>query len=304
MKRVVVTGATGFIGRQSLPLLQAAGYEVHALSSSAVPARADGVSWHRVNLFERAEITAVMEAVRPTHLLHLAWYTEPGKYWTARENFSWVSASLTIAEAFADHGGQRLVCAGTCAEYDWRYGYCSETITPLAPATTYGICKDALRSLLDTLAIRTGLSNAWGRIFFLYGPHEHPKRLVSGVSLALLRGEPALCSHGRQIRDFLHVEDVAAAFVALLDSDVCGAVNVASGNPVRLREIIYLLADQLGRRDLVRLGALSTALDEPRLLLADTTRLEEEVGWTSGCSLERGLAQTLAWWRTQLNHAV
>lgn len=299
MKRVLVTGATGFIGWHCLPLLIDAGYEVHALSSRPPSQAIPAVIWQQADLLQEDQIAAVVAAIRPTHLLHLAWYTAPGKYWTALENFGWVRASMLLAELFAAQGGKRLVSAGTCAEYDWRYGYCSEAVTPLAPSTTYGICKNNLRGLLEALAVRTGLSAAWGRIFFLYGPREDPQRLVSSVALSLLRGEEARCSHGQQFRDFLYVVDVAAAFVALLESEVEGAVNIASGVPVRLSEIIYELADQVSRRDLIRLGAIPPPANEPRLLLADTSRLEVEVGWSPKYDRERGVAQTLAWWRTQ-----
>lgn len=306
MNRVLVTGATGLIGWHTLPLLTAAGYEVHALSSGPPPSDALTASWHQADLLDQEQVKDVLEVIQPTHLLHLAWYTPPGKYWDALENFAWVRASLVLAELFIAQGGQRLVSAGTCAEYDWRYGYCSEAVTPLASATTYGVCKNALRELLDALAMRTGVSSAWGRVFLLYGPREHPNRLVSSVALALLDGRPALCSHGKQLRDFMYVEDVAAAFVALLGSEVVGAVNIASGAPVKVSDLVYTLADQQGRRDLIQLGAMPTPPNEPRLLLADTTRLEEEVGWVPRYTHEHGLAQTLAWWKThrdQSQHA-
>jgi nucleoside-diphosphate-sugar epimerase len=241
-----------------------------------------------------------MGEVQPAHLLHFAWFTTPGEYWTARENLDWVWASLDLLQAFEEHGGKRVVMAGTCAEYDWRYGYCSEQITPLAPATLYGTCKHSLQIVLDTFARQTGLSAAWGRIFFLYGPHEHPSRLISSVIISLLKGEPARCSHGNQIRDFLYVEDVADAFAALLESNVTGPVNVASGCPIALRDIIYKIAEKIDRRDLIQLGVLPVSVHEPHLLLADVGRLTNEVGWLPKYNLDRGLEQTIAWWRSYL----
>lgn len=296
MKRVLVTGANGFIGRCALPLLQAAGYEIHAVSS-AVRAVDPSVTWHRVDLLEPDAAATLIAHVRPSHLLHLAWDTRPGIYWTSPDNFRWVRASLELLEAFKGVDGERVVMAGSCAEYDWRYGWCSERVTPLQPSTPYGQCKHALQALLAAYCGMAGLSWAWGRIFFLYGPREHPLRLVSSVIMALLREQPAPCSSGLQMRDFLHVADVAAAFVALLESNVQGAVNVASGTPVSIREVVTQIAVALGRVDLLRLGARPVAASEPPLLAADVRRLVDEVKWRPQYDLGSGLASTIAWWR-------
>lgn len=300
MKRVLLTGATGFIGRRCQPLLLANGYEVHAVSSRLPQETCSDVYWHQANLLDFSQVPMLIADVLPTHLLHFAWYAEPGKYWTALENFHWVQASLGLLQEFYSHGGGRVVMAGTCAEYDWKYGYCSERITPLAPATLYGTCKHSLQTMLDVFSKETGLSSAWGRIFFLYGPHEHPARLISSVICALLQGQPARCSHGNQIRDFLHVEDVADAFVALLESDVMGPVNIASGEPVVLKDVVYKIADTLGKRDLVQLGAIPAQDNEPRVLIADFHRLSDEVGWQAKYDLDTGLEHTIKWWKT--NH--
>ena len=297
MKRVLITGAAGFIGRHCLPRLVEDGYEVHAVSSADRARDPSTVHWHLADLLDRRQVAGVMAEVRPTHLLHLAWYTVPGRYWTALENFHWVGASLDLIETFVEHGGRRLVSAGTCAEYDWSYGYCVEGMTPLAPATPYGVCKDALRAMVESFASQTGLSSVWGRVFFLYGPHEHPGRLVPSVIRSLLHAEPARCTHGNQIRDFLYVQDVADAFVMLLGSDTTGAVNIASGQPIRLRDIIIEIADQLGELGLVRLGALPPAPGEPSVLLGDASRLRQEVGWSPSYCLADGLEQTIAWWK-------
>ena len=126
MKKVLLTGASGFVGRHCLPALVARGYEVHAVSSSAT-APADtppGVRWHQADLLDGAQVSALLAQVRPRHLLHSAWYAVPGKYWTAPENFRWVRASLHLLQTFAAHGGRRVVVVGSSAEYDWHYGYC------------------------------------------------------------------------------------------------------------------------------------------------------------------------------------
>jgi nucleoside-diphosphate-sugar epimerase len=232
--------------------------------------------------------------------LHLAWVTAPGAYWTSLENINWVQASLALMQMFKEQGGERLVVAGTCAEYNWSYGFCSEQITPLAPNTLYGVCKNSLGQMLAAFAEQTGLSAAWGRIFFLYGPHEYPQRLVPYVINALLRGQPALCTHGDQIRGFLYVEDLGEALVRLLESNVSGPVNIDSGHPVALKEVILKIAGKLKRPNLIHLGARPTPANEPLLLVGDTRRLTEEVKWQPRFDLDEGLEKTIAWWKAQL----
>ena len=159
---------------------------------------------------------------QPTHLLHLAWDARPGLFWTSTENLRWVAASLGLYLAFAASGGRRAVVAGSCAEYDWSHSELDEARTPLVPRTLYGEAKRALHTLLERAAAQSGVELAWGRLFFLYGPHEAEGRLVSDVARALLAGREARCSEGSQQRDFMHVADAGRAFAALVASDVTG----------------------------------------------------------------------------------
>jgi nucleoside-diphosphate-sugar epimerase len=310
MKRVLLTGASGFIGRQAIGPLRDRGYEVHAVSSHVhPPAHAHGaadlpadedVVWHVADLLDPASASDLVDRVRPTDLLHLAWYAEPGRFWTSPENERWLAASRVLLGAFAAAGGRRAVVAGTCAEYDWSPGgVCREDVTPLRPATPYGRAKAALHADVARSYGQAGMPTlGWGRIFFLYGPGEHPDRLVSSVIGALLDGRPAPCSHGRQVRDFLHVADVAAAFVALLDAGhVNGAVNIASGRPVTIADLVGLIGRACDRPDLIELGAIPARPDEPPVLVADVERLRTDVGFVSDHSLADGIASTVDWWR-------
>lgn len=302
MKRVLLTGATGFVGRHCLPALVARGYEVHALSLSrgAADSALETVHWHHADILDPKQVTALVKAIGPTHLLHCAWYAVPGKYWSASENFQWVGASLHLFKTFQSAGGKRAVGVGTCAEYDWSSDYCSEGSTALNPATIYGTCKRDTQRALDEFGKQTGLSTAWGRLFFLYGPHEDRERLVASVIISILERKPALCSHGEQVRDFLYTPDAGDALAALLDSEVSGAVNIAFGEPVRLRDVIEEIASQLHSSELVQLGARAATANEPARLLADVARLRNEVGWTPRYNLRQGLAETISWWRKQL----
>lgn len=300
MKRVLLTGGTGYVGSQALRFLAARGFEIHAVTSRLGSQDASAATWHRADLLESDQTRDLLATVKPSHLLHFAWYAEPGKFWQSEQNSRWLESSKILLESFADQGGKRVVMSGSCAEYDWSFGECSESSTPCHPATPYGICKNAMQEALADFCATRGLSWAWGRIFFLYGPGEHKSKLVASVISSLLQGSTARCTHGNQVRDFLHVEDVASAFVALLDSKVQGAVNIASGNPVSIRDLVLLVEEQCGARDRVNFGAVAAPVNEPPLLVADVRRLSGEVGWSPIYQLHAGIEQTVQWWRSQL----
>jgi nucleoside-diphosphate-sugar epimerase len=299
MKRVLITGASGFLGRHCLPLLAEAGYEVHAVASKRVGDTASTVTWHAADLLDRDQASRLISAVRPSHLLHLAWYAKPGAFWTSLENLGWLQASLGIAAEFERCGGRRMVVAGTCAEYDWSHGFCTEGVTPLAPATLYGMCKHSLEQTLAVFAGQTGLSFAWGRLFLLYGPHEPREKLVASVIGSLLAGQVARCSDGRQVRDFLHIEDAARGFLSLLESDRDGQFNVASGAPVTVLEVVTRIGELLERSDLISAGTHGSSESEPPLIVANTRRLRHGLGWRPRYDLDAGLRQTIEWWRRQ-----
>jgi nucleoside-diphosphate-sugar epimerase len=120
---------------------------------------------------------------------------------------------------------------------------------------------------------------------------------VSSVTRALLEGREAPCSSGLQVRDFLHVADVASGLVAVLRSGVTGPVNVGSGEPVTVREVVTRLGALIGRPELLRLGAIEPKAGEPAFVCADNKKLRTETGWQATYTLDSGLADTVRWWR-------
>jgi nucleoside-diphosphate-sugar epimerase len=320
-KRVLVSGAGGFIGRWSVPALLRSGYEVHAVlsgnASRAAPAQLEGAKIHFADLLDDSQVDELTSEVKPSHLLHFAWIATPGVYWNSAENFRWLAASERLLRSFLAHGGSRVLMAGSCAEYDWsRAEVCDELSSPLAntkaappndataAASPYASCKIALQGILADLGRREHLSTAWGRIFFQFGPHEHPDRLVPSVICNLLLNREAPCSHGRQIRSFLHVADVGEAFAAVLDSALEGPVNIGSDERVALADLVDRIGRQIGRPELLRLGARPAPPQEPPLLVPEIRRLRDEARWRPRFTLNEALSDTIAWWRGRLlDHA-
>jgi nucleoside-diphosphate-sugar epimerase len=299
MRRVLITGATGFIGRQVLAPLRARGYELHAVARHLPADCASDIAWHEADLLDGEARARLMREVRPSHLLHLAWIAEHGVYWESPLNSAWIAASQDLVEHFQAVGGSRIVAAGSCAEYDWTApqlagGDCVERTTPRRPATLYGQSK--LR-FADWLARRPGLSSAWGRLFFLHGPGEDSRRLVPSVILALLAGGAAPIGPGTQIRDFLGTPDAGAGLAALLDSEVTGPVNIASGLGIAVADLALRIGELMGCRERIEIGALPPRPGEPPRLVADVTRLSREVGFRPSRDVESSLAATIGWWR-------
>jgi nucleoside-diphosphate-sugar epimerase len=290
-ERVLLTGATGFVGRAVIAPLLARGVELHAVTRGSPP-DLPGLCWHRADLLEEAAGRALMRDLRPTVLVHAAWYVEHGRFWTAPENAEWLDASTALAAHFAEAGGRRFLGLGTCAEYAEAAesdGAPWPETRPLAPATPYAQAKAELATRLARMPVQV----AWARLFHLFGPGEHPGRLVPSVARALLDGREARCASGRPVRDFASTRFVGEALAALAMSRVTGAVNVASGEGRAIAELVRLIGAALGRPGLVRLGALPDRPGEVPFMVADVTRLQREVGFTAAPCVEADLRALL-----------
>ena len=297
MARLLITGASGFIGQACLPLLAERFDEVHVISRREPPARTqltNGIRWHIGDLLQ-SDVATFCEQIKATHLLHLAWIATPGEYWTSPLNAQWTAGSLRLLRALIRNGGQRFVGVGTCAEYDWSAGVCQELRTPLARNSAYAAAKNDFRQQAEEMAEDHQVEFAWARLFFVFGPGEPAAKLLPTVIRRLLDGLAVECTSGAQARDFIDVRNVAAALGKLIQHPIRGVVNVGSGQARQVQELVTQVADRIGRRELVQFTR--PASTEPPLVEADITRLRVEAGFTPPIELDQSLHETIEWWR-------
>jgi len=296
--RVLVTGARGFIGKRLVEALLRRGYEVHGITSSPPAAIGEtGIHWHEADLLDPVvSLPRLMEGIGARGLVHLAWYVAHGKYWEAPENYAWQDRSLELLRAFRQAGGERALCAGTCAEYDYGVeGPYREDRTPVNPRTIYGACKDRLHRGAREIP---GLSLCWARLFHLYGPGELPTRLWPKIHGALASGQGFTLQWPNRRRAFLHVADAAEALSGLLGSAFQGAVNVGSPETTTLGDLALAIARRLGREGLLRFEEPEGRGSEPLDLTPDLGLLFSNLAWKPRYSTTLGVEELV---RTSLD---
>lgn len=268
--KVLVTGSTGFIGKFTVPQLLAKGHEVIAVT-------------RETDLKNPNECNALINKTRPELLLHLAWETTHGKFWNEYSNIEWLKGSLALLESFAKNKGKRVVIAGTCAEIE--------------PVNLYGACKESLRLIAQPLLASYGVSLAWGRIFYPYGPFEKAGRLIPSLISTLIDKKPFSCSSKNAVYDFLYVEDVAAAFLTLLENDLQGTVDIGTGDGIAIGDVVEQIARKMDAANLINWGIAET----PKKIIANP-KLLKECGWKPNYSLETGIEKTIQWWNDALHN--
>lgn len=294
MKKVLITGATGFIGSQIVSELLRRGYEVHSLVYPAPVSEQKGLFQYAMNLMDSETIKKFLSEHKFENLIHLAWYVGP-KCHVHNLNMDWNIATLNLLNAFVENGGKCFLGAGTCSEYEYKYGYLLEDETPTDPQTLYGNSKHAIFNIAKVFCKQNGCRFKWPRIFNLYGPNEKLQRLMPSVINSCLNGEDVKVSDCLKFQDYLHVEDTARGIVDVFESDLEGAVNICSGKPVQLREIVNKIAELTDFKGNILWGAIPAAFGDD-VVVGNNEKLRS-IGWQPKYTLEEGLKQTINWWK-------
>lgn len=282
--KVLLTGATGFVGRYVAKELVRQGIDYLGLQRGM--SRNDRAI--QMDLLSANELEPFFQKFKPTHLIHTAWYAEHGKYWDSELNLEWVMATKRLVESFCASGGEHIVITGTCAEYDWGHGYSVEDVTPLNSATLYGICKDTTRRITELVVEKHEASLTWARVFFPYGPGEAPQRLIPSLFKAFNGDVPPFGVNSSSYRDLLHVEDAARGLVACAQNKFVGAVNICSGRPVQISEVVQKIAKITNGDPDIILKLTPKKQEINRFLVGENKKLER-LGWKQEIMLDQGL---------------
>jgi nucleoside-diphosphate-sugar epimerase len=268
---VLLTGATGFVGRQVLLALAERSVQIRTVVRDGKQSEIA-----KINRIETIVTTPDMFAESADWwgdvfkdidtVIHVAWYAEPGLYLQSAKNLDCLTGTLQMAKGAALARVRRFVGIGTCFEYDLTKGML-DVDTALLPLTPYAAAKAAAFMALEQWLPPQGVEFAWCRLFYLYGEGEDERRLVPYLRAQLAAGEPAELSMGSQTRDFLDVYEAGRMIVESALSDERGAINICSGVPITVRQLAEQIADEYGRSDLLKFGARTNNLVDPPVVV-------------------------------------
>lgn len=281
--RVLVTGATGFIGSRTVLALAQRGHEVVA-TGRAEPAQEwltpMEVRYATCDLNDVAAVERLFRTQQPDAVVHLAWYTNPRSYLTSRaQNVASLAAGAHLLVAAERSGCSRVVLGGTCLE-------------TIAAETIYARTKRAMHAVAAAYFEGDEPRVACAHIFSVYGPGEHPDRAIPSITRALLAGEVIDLTDGAPRRDYLHVDDVALGLSAIAEATIVGSIDVCSGSARPVRDIFSLLGTIIGRPDLLRFGSVPHSGATSFEVIGDPSPLMS-LGWAPTYSLETGLTATV-----------
>jgi nucleoside-diphosphate-sugar epimerase len=292
--RILLTGATGFIGSAFLKLALRRHHRVGALVRPESGGRTripdhEGLCCFAGSLAEAP--WGQIEGFRPEVCVHAAWVTEPKAYLESSENQRYLDWSSDFLGQACQRGVRRVIALGTCSEYQIGREILSEDKTPVAPVSTYARCKNELRQALETSAIQHHFSLCWARVFYPYGVGEHAERLCSSIITRLARGERVALQTPASTKDYIYIEDLAAALLTVVEKEFAGTINLGTGVGVTVQQIAETIAKMLDRQGLLELP-VETAVDPLGFVVGDATKLRS-LGWQQRVKLQAGLARMI-----------
>jgi len=299
-QKVLVTGASGFIGSHLCRALSREGAEVHGISRAQQKTDANVTRWWQVDLADSTGTREVLGQVKPRVIYHMAGETSAArKLEVVLPIFqSTVLATVNVLTAASEVGCQRLILAGSLEEPQQQQG-------ELVPSSPYAAAKWATAGYARMFHQLFGTPTVVARIFMVYGPgQKEVRKLIPYVIRSLLRGESPKLSSGQRLVDWIYVEDVVEGLLKAAEAPHLegSAVDLGSGRLVSVRAVVEKLFQLVGSETQPVFGESPDRPNE-QVRTADTAETYAKIGWTPKTSLEEGLARTVKWYEHQLRVA-
>lgn len=287
--KILLTGATGFIGTAFTSEALSRGHEILAILRPGKRVEKERISAPGITYVSGTLENPPWPAInnfRPQTCVHAAWISTPGIYLEATENRELVKWSREFLTEALRLGVEHAIVLGTCIEYAPSNRILSEE-APLGPHSLYAQSKVQLHEELERNLVPKGLNLAWARLFYPYGIGEHPQRLCSSMIAKLRQGQEVRLKTPNSIKDYIYITDVASALTALVETDYSGTVNIGTGEGSSIYHLASLIAAKLERAELLKLE-LPEEPDAYPHVVADVRRLAS-LGWKRRISLEEGV---------------
>ncbi len=300
-KKLLLTGATGFIGQSCLNVLENLEFEIHALYHNQAANRcSSNVSWHHCDILNFQQTASILEKIQPDYLIHTAWFVEHKVFWTSEKNIDYIAATINLYKEFSLHGGKKCVVIGSCAEYDQTCTDCDENNTPLIPNVLYGIAKKQTFELLTQLKKDNPhyASFSWVRLFNIFGPHENPNRLIPYIFSCYFQGFPPNLNYPSAIRDHLYVDNLAEILIALFQTNIEGAINIGQGIEISIAKLTEIIQTRYFN-NLPLPRYVDNSLDYPNRFIPILNKLHK-LKLKNNISFDEGLERTFKWWASRV----
>lgn len=298
MREVLITGASGFIGRKTVELArQRDDWRIHAAVNQSNCVFPDGVIVHKVDLTDERDCKRLLSDSSPDIIIHLAWSLSEKDYSASVSNLIWLESSLFLLRHFFGEGGKRFVFAGSASIYGEPGGRHTENYMPIS-RTVYGESKAAFEQICDNYCKKHGLEFVTARCFPVYGEGDNRSfKAIPAAIRAFIEHKQFVCKGPGNVWDYTHVDDAAGALVEISASDYCGIVNVGTGIARTMREVFCEIADKMGCRQLLSLEENEQSVT---IQVADTRILNEKIGYQCKVNFSEGLNRTIEWWKHKI----
>ena len=297
-KKVLITGGTGFIGNNVVEELLKRNYEIHLIVYD-IPNKINNknIIIHQLNLLNIEEVNNFFKKNNFENLIHLAWFVGK-KCHISNINIDWTIATLNILKQFQLTGGKKYLQTGTNSEYEYKYGYLIEDMTPASNGILRGTCENSLYRIAKDFCKNNNIDFKWARVFNLYGENERESRLMPSVINSCLKNEDVKVSTCLKFQDYLYVKDTAKAIVDIFESSLEGAVNVCSNQPIQLKTIVEKIVELTNFKGKILYGAVEDSIGE-NVVIGNNDKLKS-IGWKQEYSLEDGLKLVINWWKKKI----